>query len=209
VSDSIGELLAAAPHLPQPLLRERVAQAFCAYVAKVTDGNIAAFARLLQIPKNKVWMWQSGKVLPQLNVLLKVCYCLRTSVLNFLTKDTVEENFNLMSTLSQAPMVNQLTQTPNVESDLNRAQRLLEGVLQGDEKPPPPMTEVAKRLGRDKRVLRRRFPELCIAISARYLEYKKEARTKRIKQCCEEVKQVVKKLYAQGVYPVKLMFQTF
>lgn len=80
-------------------------------------------------------------------------------------------------------------------------QRLLEGVLQGDEKPPPPMTEVAKRLGRDKRVLRRRFPELCMAISARYLEYKKEARTKRIKQCCEEVKQVVKKLYTQGVYP--------
>ena len=201
VSHSIGELLAAAPHLPQPLLRKRVAHAFYTYVAQVTDGNIAAFARLLQIPKNKVWMWHSGKVLPQLNVLLKVCYCLRTSVLNFLTKDTVEENVNLMTTLSQAQLVSQLTQSPNVESDLNRVQRLLEGVLQGDEKPPPPMTEVAKRLGRDKRVLRRRFPELCMAISARYLEYKKEARTKRIKQCCEEVKQVVKKLYTQGVYP--------
>jgi hypothetical protein len=201
VSDSIGELLAAAPHLPQPLLRERVAQCFCAYVAQVTEGNIAAFARLLQIPKNKVWMWHSGKVLPQLNVLLKVCYCLRTSVLNFLTKDTVEENVNLMVTLSQTQVTNQLTQAPNVESDLNQAQRLLEGVLQGDEEPLPPMTEVAKRLGYDKRVLRRRFPDLCRAISAQYLEYKKEARTQRIKQCCEEVKQVVKKLYAQGVYP--------
>jgi hypothetical protein len=201
VSDSIGELLAAAPHLPQPLLRERVAQGFCAYVAQVTEGNIAAFARLLQIPKNKVWMWHSGKVLPQLNVLLKVCYCLRTSVLNFLTKDTVEENVNLMVTLSQTQVTNQLTQAPNVEYDLNQAQRLLEGVLQGDEEPLPPMTEVAKRLGYDKRVLRRRFPDLCRAISAQYLEYKKEARTQRIKQCCEEVKQVVKKLYAQGVYP--------
>jgi hypothetical protein len=201
VSDSIGKLLAAAPDLPQPLLRERMAQAFCAYVTQVTEGNIAAFARLLQIPKNKVWMWHSGKVLPQLNVLLKVCYCLRTSVLNFLLKDTVEENVNLMTTLPQTQVVNQFTQSPNVESDLNRVQRLLEGVLQGDEEPPPPMTEVAKHLGYDKRVLRRRFPGLCRAISAQYLEYKKEARAERIKQCCEEVQQAVKHLYTQGVYP--------
>ena len=201
VSDSIGKLLTAAPHLPQPLLRERMAQAFCAYVTQVTEGNIAAFARLLQIPKNKVWMWHSGKVLPQLNVLLKVCYCLRTSVLNFLLKDTVEENVNLMTTLPQTQVVNQFTQSPNVESDLNRVQRLLEGVLQGDEEPPPPMTEVAKHLGYDKRVLRRRFPGLCRAISAQYLEYKKEARVERIKQCCEEVQQAVKHLYTQGVYP--------
>jgi hypothetical protein len=201
VSDSIGKLLAAAPHLPQPLLRERMAQAFCAYVTQVTEGNIAAFARLLQIPKNKVWMWHSGKVLPQLNVLLKVCYCLRTSVLNFLLKDTVEENVNLMTTLPQTQVVNQFTQSPNVESDLNRVQRLLEGVLQGDEEPPPPMTEVAKHLGYDKRVLRRRFPGLCRAISAQYLQYKKEARAERIKQCCEEVQQAVKHLYTQGVYP--------
>ena len=201
VSDSIGELLAAAPHLPQPLLRERVAQALCTYVAKVTEGNIAAFARLLQIPKNKVWMWHSGKVLPQLNVLLKVCYCLRTSVLNFLTKDLVEENLNLMTTLFPIQLLDQLTQPPPVESRLNRVQRLLEGVLQRDEQQPPPMTEVAKRLGHDKRVLRRRFPELCRAISARYLEYKKEARAERIKQCCEEVQQAVKQLYTQGLYP--------
>jgi hypothetical protein len=106
-----------------------------------------------------------------------------------------------MTTLSQTQLVYQLTQPPNVESDLDRVQRLLEGLLQSDEKPPPPMTEVAKRLGRDKRILRRRFPDLCIAISARYLEYKKEARAERIKQCCEEVQQVVKKLYTQGVYP--------
>jgi hypothetical protein len=201
VSDSIGKLLTAAPHLPQPLLRERMAQAFCTYVTQVTEGNIAAFARLLQIPKNKVWMWHSGKVLPQLNVLLKVCYCLRTSVLNFLLKDTVEENVSLMTTLPQTQVVNQFTQPPHVESDLNRVQRLLEGVLQGDEEPPPPMTEVAKHLGYDKRVLRRRFPGLCRAISAQYLEYKKEARVERIKQCCEEVQQAVKHLYTQGVYP--------
>jgi transcriptional regulator GlxA family with amidase domain len=117
-----------------------------------------------------------------------------------LTKDTVEENFNLMTTLSQTQAVNKLTHPPNLESDLNRVQRLLESVLQGHEKPPP-MTEVAKRLGRDKRVLRRRFPELCRAISAQYLEYKKEARTERIKRCCEEVQQVVKKLHTQGIYP--------
>lgn len=145
-------------------------------------------------------MWHSGQVLPQFNALLKVCYCLKTSVLNFLTKDTVEETFSLMTALSQNQLVNQSTPPPNAVSDLDRVRQLLEDLLSRDGEPLS-ITEVAKRLGRDKRVLRRRFPDLCLAISARYLEYKKQASTKRIKQCCEEVQQVVKKLHNQGVYP--------
>ena len=63
------------------------------------------------------------------------------------------------------------------------------------------MTEVAKRIGHDKRIIHRHFPALCRAISAQYLSYKKQARLKRIEQSCQQVRQAVNKLDAEGIYP--------
>ncbi len=73
----------------------------------------------------------------------------------------------------------------------HRTQHLLENVLQANEQPLP-MTAVAKSLGYPKRILYRHFPELCRAISAKYVNYMKESRIKRIEHCCEEVKQAVR-----------------
>lgn len=204
VVNTVGELLAIAPRLQQPMPSERVAQAFRTYVKQMTEGNIAAFARMLQIPKNKVWMWETGKVLPQLNILLIVCYCLRTSVLDFLSLNIAREN---ISQLTQPPPSSQtykaIKQLNNTEFDPARVQQVLEAVLQGVEKPPPPMTEVARRVGHNRRVIYRHFPNLCQAISAQYVKYKFEARENRIRQCCEEVRHAVQKLYDEGVHPTE------
>lgn len=83
VVKTLGELLATSPRLSKLLSREIVAQAFCRYVQQLSEGNTSAFARMLKIPKNKVWMWQMGKVLPELNVILKIYFTLQVSVLVF------------------------------------------------------------------------------------------------------------------------------
>ncbi|UKO97567.1 hypothetical protein [Nostoc sp. UHCC 0870] len=82
----------------------------------------------------------------------------------------------------------------------DRTQHLLENVLQANEQPLP-MTAVAKSLGYPKRVLYRHLPELCRAISAKYVNYMKESRIKRIEHCCEEVKQAVRQVHTEGIYP--------
>ncbi|MEH2115801.1 hypothetical protein [Nostoc sp.] len=63
------------------------------------------------------------------------------------------------------------------------------------------MTAVAKRLEYPKRVLYRHFPELCRAISAEYVKYMKESCIKRIEQFCEELKQAVRQVHTEGIYP--------
>jgi hypothetical protein len=209
VIDAVGELLAIAPHLLSPPPKERVAQAFCAGIEQVAEGNIAAFARILQIPKNKVWMWQSGEVLPQLNVLLEVCYSLETSALDFLALGNALANFSQITKLPEREAGDKSKKTLDKIFDFHQVQRGLESVLQGDEKPPPPMTEVARRLGYDKRVIHRHFPNLCKAISAQYVKYKSQARLTRIKQCCEKVQQAVKQLHAEGVYPSEARISEF
>jgi hypothetical protein len=49
---------------------------------------------------------------------------------------------------------------------------VLEAVLSSDEYPPPSLNQVVKRLNYySPSLLRRQFPELCRAISTRYLNY--------------------------------------
>lgn len=200
VANTIGELLAVSPRLSQPLEREIVPQAFCKYVVQVAQGNTAAFARMLQIPKNKVWMWQRGKVLPQLNVILKICFTLQVSVLDFLMQETASEDYSQFSAIPQKQVVGSSRKKSEVKFDRERVQQLLEDLLQKNEQPLP-MTSAAKRLGYPKRILYRHFPELCRAISAQYVKYVKKSRIHRIEQCCQEVKQAVRTLHAEGIYP--------
>ncbi|MBD2345546.1 TniQ family protein [Anabaena subtropica] len=200
VIKTLGELLATSPRLSQPLSREIVAQAFCRYVQQFSEGNTSAFARMLKIPKNKVWMWQMGKVLPELNVILKICFTLQVSVLDFLTQETVKVNSQHCPSIPQKQVLDSSANKLEVKFDLRRTQHLLENVLQTNEQPLP-MTAVAKSLGYPKRVLYRHFPELCRAISAKYVNYMKESRIKRIEYCCEEVKQAVRQVHTEGIYP--------
>jgi hypothetical protein len=201
VIKTLGELLAISPHLSKPLQREIVAQAFCRYVKHFTEGNTAAFARMLKIPKNKVWMWQTGKFLPELNTILKICFTLQVSLLDFLTQDIEGANFTqFFPTLPQNQVGDNGAKKLETKFDSDSIQQLLEDILQKNEQPLP-MTEVAKRLGHPKRILYRHFPELCRAISAQYVKYVKESRIKRIEQCCEEVKQAVRQFHAEGIYP--------
>jgi hypothetical protein len=95
IAENIGGLIAAAPHFSSPLSKENVAQVIRTATDIVTKGNIAAFAGLLGIPKNTLWMWHTGKALPQLNVLLRICYRLEISLVDFLTPEKVRQKQTL------------------------------------------------------------------------------------------------------------------
>jgi len=201
IVDSVGELFAAAPLLPSSPPRERIAAVLSTYVDQVAEGNIAAFARMLQIPKNTLWLWQAGQVLPQLNVLLQICHHLGISLLDLLTGKAVE-HLDRATVLTQ----NQYKHAPKVPNrvvDVSQVRRALEEVLEEDVYPSPSMQEVARRLKYDRRFLYRHFPSLCHAISARYVSYRRASRLKRIEQSCLEVRQAAVKLHTRGVDPTR------
>jgi transcriptional regulator with XRE-family HTH domain len=197
--DVIGELIAAAPYLSSTLPRENIAKSLRSAVDIVTEGNVAAFSRLLEMPKNTVWMWHTGKVLPQLGVLLQICHCLGISLLDFLTNEAI---YSEPFMITRQSLTRQRPQrvAPKFFNSIQMRQALL-SELSSAEEPPPSMKEVAERLGYNRRTLSRHFPDLCRAISAKSRLYRKAAKENKIEYSCEEVRQIALKLHHQSVYP--------
>jgi AraC-like DNA-binding protein len=74
----------------------------------------------------------------------------------------------------------------------------LEEALRSEEYPPPSMREVARRLNYDQSHLRKHFPDLCRAISARYLAYQQEQRLDRLRKMSVRLQQTAEVLQKQG-----------
>ncbi|MFB2893296.1 TniQ family protein [Aerosakkonemataceae cyanobacterium BLCC-F50] len=199
---SIGELVAAQANLTWTPSSQKIGKAFSICIDRITEGNIAAFARLIGKPKNTVWTWQTGKALPQISVLTQICYNLKVLLLDFLSGDCVA------ATLDEATIVSQHQRpkteiSPKSNCDLDQLRQKLEAIKDGDEYPPPCMEEVAKRLGYNTRFLRRQFLDLCRAISERYIDYRKTVRTHTIEQLCKDVQQTALEIYAEGQEPTR------
>jgi transcriptional regulator with XRE-family HTH domain len=197
---TVGDLLAKSPYLTSAPLKENIAKSLCAYVNKFAEGNIAEFARQLQIPRNTLWLWCKGQNLPSIKALLYICYCLKISLLDFfkLEEDLINSRQTLRLPLPQMKSTRRLAIK---RFDADKVKQDLEAVLESDEYPAPSMEEVARRLKCDRRNIFRHFPDLCHAISARYLKDKKAKFEQNIEQSCEEIRHITQKLRNQGIYP--------
>jgi hypothetical protein len=72
-----------------------------------------------------------------------------------------------------------------------------------DEEPPRPMRQVAASLHRERSELYQYCYELCRAIAARYIEYKKEGAKKRRLALKEQVRQIALELQQRGLHPTR------
>ncbi|HEY9611241.1 helix-turn-helix domain-containing protein [Allocoleopsis sp.] len=199
-ANTIGELITVVPRLSSPLPRGNVAEAMRTVVNLVTKGNIAAFASRLGIPKNTLWMWHTGKALPQLDVLLKICYCLEISLLDFLVPEKVA-NQPLKISIQKSPEQSHNKRISPKCFNSDRVEEVLLATLAISKQPPPTMKEVAQQLGYDRRTISRHFPELCRAISTRSQSYRKALRLTEVEQSCQEVQQIALELLNRGVQP--------
>lgn len=201
VAQGLGELIAATPYLETPLPKENIAKSLDIAIDIVSDGNVAAFASMLCLPKNTVWMWKSGKAIPQIDVLLRICYFLRITLLNFLISENISSLINIRPKQPQ-----HRSRTPRISPksfNSEQVQDALLAVVESDEIPPPAMKEVSVRLGYDRRTILQHFPDLCHAISAKYRNYHKALRLENIALSCKEVQQIAVKLGNEGIYPTE------
>jgi hypothetical protein len=86
-----------------------------------------------------------------------------------------------------------------VDRDALRA--ALEAILARDEQPPPSLRVVAQRLGQTYANLRHYCPDLCCAISARFLRTQMAQGAQTRQRIREEVRQAALQVHRQGVYP--------
>lgn len=172
VVNNIGELLAAAPHLLEPLPKERIQKVISAYVHQVTEGNLSAFARLIGLEQSKVDLWYKGRSVPTLGTLLHICNQLGISLLSFLTKEFVTVDADKIVAPVQAKRQRQQRTCVSSKFDSNKAQTTLQASL--NETPPPSITELRIRLKESSNGnLYNHFPDLCKLIASRHNDYKK------------------------------------
>ncbi len=93
-----------------------------------------------------------------------------------------------------------ITQRRRAMADRGSQQKELEGILARDGHPLS-LEEVARRLGTSSSSLRKRFPELCATISARYMAFRKNGHEERIKRICDEVRRATLSVHSRGDYP--------
>jgi transcriptional regulator with XRE-family HTH domain len=167
-------------------------------IAISTGGVITQFAKLIGSGTATVSEWHRGEIRISLSGLLKICYCLDLSIIDFLKgKDAVRKRKINVKELPNAAYVVINRRTPR-PFDRRKAEMELANFLNVE--PPVSSAEAARTMGVNPRDLYRIFPELCRKISVRYKDYQQELyRIERVKRE-EEVRQAVTYLYSQGIY---------
>lgn len=205
IANTLGELIANSRRLQGDNSQNSISQAISKIINSTHEGNIAAFARTFNLPKNTVWMWCKGKSIPQLKHILNICYSLNISILIFFTL----ENFKSLKLDSQKlPYKISDKRVSPQDFDFPKIESFLQSVLNDHDSMPTTMKEVAKKLAINQRTLSKHFPKLCQAISNRYRSHQALIRRKKIDECCQEVRQAVAFLQKKGEYPSEARVST-
>jgi AraC-like DNA-binding protein len=164
VAKQMGELIASAPGMEADPPISKVTAFVPACIEKLTNGNIGAFARLVDVKEGTVSAWtRNARGVPRLDLLLRVCYRLGASLSDLLTKDSVSLNYELINqSLSRMPVVR--TQRSHENGEIRRA---FLTALKCD--PAPSVHEFSASLGyKNSDFLRLKYSDLCKKLTARY-----------------------------------------
>jgi transcriptional regulator with XRE-family HTH domain len=193
----VGELLAAAPDLPSVPYLQVISTFISTHVRETMEGNLSEFARRVQYHRRTVWEWAQGLQVPQLDALLHICSYFETTPLYLLAGNAIE-TAQLKKDISVEKLARESLNKHARWFDSEKLRNALEQVLQSKEEPPPSMREVARRLSYDQSHLRKHFPDLCRAISARYLAYQQEQRLDRLRRMYVQIQQTAEILQKHG-----------
>jgi transcriptional regulator with XRE-family HTH domain len=194
--EMIGAMLAAIPDIMGTLQKKHFAEAVELCLSQVGQ-NISALSRKLHVSRRTIRDWVNGVQIPQLHLLLQFCFLAQISPLQLLgiQKDTPDIS---VLTLHQ---IDGNRQKHYRLFPTERIRLALEAEISNQVTAPRPMSAVAKELHYDQTFLYHHLPDLCRAISNRYLAYRKKQRVERNQRILNEVQRVTCQVYEQGLYP--------
>lgn len=208
LSESIGKLIEIIPTLSQNPTQDNVWHNICLVINITTQGNISAFAQLLNVPKNTVWGWYHRQSFPPITSLLKIAQSLDLPFIAFVTEKMDCRKLPQISAY-QLPKIQSPVRKSPQKLDWNLLKLQLLDFLKLPDEKSLSLQQISELLGYNRRALSRNFPELCQSISAKYRRAKKISHYQRLNQCCEEVRIVTYLLYAEGKYPSESRVATF
>ena len=200
VTETLRAVIAQLPTVQAHPKRERIQQVVNRAVERFAGGNIAEFARLLELPRNTVENWCQGKRIPEMDMLLRLCYRLSLSLYEVLFGDTEVIQPHLQDPLPEA----HFSSRKRTAIDKERIFYLLEQETRSGEDPPPSLQEVGQRLGYEPTSLYKINRAACHAIAECYRAYRRALREKRLQGYREEIRQIALLLQAEKVALTRL-----
>lgn len=168
IVEMIGELISSAPSLLSIPQRSNIAIAISKLVDTNSYGRVSEFARLVDINTRTVHQWLNGRQLPKITTLLSLCRELGLRLKELLCQEI--PNTPNSTRIHSSPVQEHARPTGIMWVNWDMAEIQLNTAL--EEYPPPSFALIARGIGCDCNVIRRRFPELSAKISSRFLEYK-------------------------------------
>lgn len=161
-------------------------------------GGSKQLAQMANVPEVSLSRWVTGKNMPSLESLLKLCYVLDISLLQLMTysssdlEEVMKTKINSHSPRPRNPKPLSKDQKPTLE--------LIKAVLDGREAPQS-VPQIERRLGLGRTTIVYHYPEEAALVSAQYQAYCREKRRRLIEHLCDEVRAATYSLYAQEIFP--------
>lgn len=201
VGNTIGELLARNALDKKIYRAENMKTLATKFLSALNWKRHMAAYRNLQATLPTIKQWRTEEQSPQLELILRLCYTCNISICDLLLSQPELFMVNELSLrMLPSSLGKYMTHRTPVPLDLNKIRQTLESILAGDE-PPLSMHEVANRLGHNDKVIRKHFPELCKAISRKYLDFISLRSQQKKELQIMAIKQAIKELEAQNQNP--------
>ncbi len=194
-TEALGAIVAQLPLIQGCPGRERIGLVVNHAVEWLAGGNISAFARLLDLSRNTVENWCQGKRIPEMDMLLRLCYRLNLSVNEVLFQEAEALQPHLQGPTPEV----RFQPRKRTAIDKERIFHLLEEAAGREEYPPPSLQEVGQRFGYQPTTLYKIHRAACHAIAERHTAYRRQLREKRLQGYREEIKQIALLLWAKKV----------
>lgn len=203
IAEWVGDLLAAAPRLGEPITKSIFISNLSRYVRERFGRNALA-SGATSVAARTVWSWLLGQTLPSLGRLLKVCLDLRVPLTQFIYTPIGEGEVLAEASASVTPTNHtELAgdgarigngkarwrtdwDNPNVRAEIEA--RLRAGL---EEIPPPSLRKLCAEMKWNRQSLRKNFPQLYAELTRKSLaHYKPRMDTERaanvLRLACEE-----------------------
>lgn len=195
VTEELGAVVAQMPSTQGGPKRECIQLAVNHAAKRLAGGNISAFARQLDLPRNTVENWCQSKRIPEMDMLLRLCYRLNLSLCEVLFQEAETLHPHLQDPVPEA----RFQSRKRTAIDKERIFHLLEQVESSAQDPPLSLQEVGQRLGYQPTTLYKINRAACHAIAEHYTAYRRELREKRLQGYASEIRQIALQLQAAHV----------
>ena len=166
-------------------------------VEKSTNGGLTPFAGLIETPLATFYGWYQGREKPRLKDILKICYCLNLTLLDFFTQPEIFKRKEIKT--REWLEIDRKPPRPTPRPfDRKRIKSELKKYI--NIHPPLSLTQVCRKIGYDKAVLGRAFPDIKDKIKSNYNEYQKLICETRRKELENEIKSAVCELEEKGEF---------